>query len=170
MIKNDKGDIMAREMRRKRQALDRAACDEMLYKGTNGVLALCGEDKMPYAVPLSYVYDGENIYFHGAKQGHKLDIIAENPNCSFCVVGSDDIVPEKFTTYFTSVIVFGRIKVVEDDEEKMSAIKKLAAKYSPLEGEQSTMAEINSQWKPLCILKLVPSDISGKQAIELVNK
>ena len=161
---------MPREMRRKRQALDRAACDEILYKGTNGVLALCGEDNMPYAVPLSYAYDGENIYFHGAKQGHKLDIIARNSGASFCVVGADDIVPEKFTTYFKSAIVFGSISVLEDDDEKMYAIKKIAEKYSPDEGERATMAEINSQWKPLCMLKLTPSHISGKQAIELVNK
>ena len=167
---NGKGrKTMAREMRRKRQALDAAACDEILYKGTNGVLALCGKDGAPYAVPMSYVYDGENIYFHGAKQGHKLDIIAENPTVSFCVVNMDQIVPEKFTTFFKSVIVFGNIQVMTEDEEKLAAIRKLAKKYSPDETEEATMAEINSQWKPMCLLKLSPTHITGKQAIELVK-
>ena len=66
---------MFREMRRKKQALSQEACSVVLEKGTSGVLAVSGDNDYPYAVPLSYVYDGEKIYFHCAKSGHKLDAI-----------------------------------------------------------------------------------------------
>ena len=98
---------MFREMRRKKQQMSGDACDELLFRGTSGVLALSGDDGYPYAVPISYVYDGEKIYFHCAKSGHKLDAIKRNPKASFCVIGQDQIVPEEYTTYFRSVIAFG---------------------------------------------------------------
>ena len=66
---------MFREMRRKKQALSQEACSVVLEKGTSGVLAVSGDNDYPYAVPLSYVYDGEKIYFHCAKEGHKIDSI-----------------------------------------------------------------------------------------------
>ena len=53
---------MFRELRRKRQALSKEACAEILSRGTSGVLALAGDDGYPYAVPISYVYDGEKLH------------------------------------------------------------------------------------------------------------
>ena len=76
------------------------------YTHLSGVLAAAGEDDYPYAVPLSYVYCDFKLYFHCAKEGHKLEAIARNPKVSFCVIDQDQVVPEKYTTYFRSVIVF----------------------------------------------------------------
>ena len=98
---------MFRGMRRKKQALSPEECAAVLAHGTAGVLALSGYDGYPYAVPLSYVFDGGRLYFHCAKAGHKLDAIRQNNRASFCVVGQDQIVPEEYTTYFKSVIIFG---------------------------------------------------------------
>lgn len=58
---------MFREMRRKRQALSAEETASVLYRGMSGVLALAGDDGYPYAVPVSYVYDGDKICFHCAK-------------------------------------------------------------------------------------------------------
>lgn len=55
---------MFREMRRNRQILPQEIVDVVLRMGTSGVLALSGDDGYPYAVPISYVYDGKAIYFH----------------------------------------------------------------------------------------------------------
>ena len=88
------------KMRRFRQLLPEEETLDILKTGTNGVLALCGSDGEPYAVPVSYVYAHGKLYFHGAGVGHKHDIIKENPRASFAVVRQDEIVPEKFTTYF----------------------------------------------------------------------
>ena len=78
--------------------LSQEETERILKEGTSGVLALAGDEGYPYAVPISYVYDGEKIYFHCAKQGHKLDAIARNPKASFCVVEKDQVVPEAYTT------------------------------------------------------------------------
>ena len=114
---------MFREMRRKRQLLSEKEAGEILKRGTSGVLALAGDDGYTYAVPISYVYDGEKLYFHSAKSGHKLDAIAAEPKASFCVIDQDRIVPEEYTTYFRSVIAFGRVRVMEDEAEKRQAIE-----------------------------------------------
>ena len=94
----------------------------------------------------------------------------ENNQVSFCVIDQDVIVPEKYTTYFRSVIVFGNIHMLEDDDEKQHAIETLAIKYSPDESIQNRQEEIKKFWKALCLLELDIKDITGKQAIELVDK
>lgn len=161
---------MFREMRRKRQALYKGACDDILYRGTSGVLALAGDDGYPYAVPISYVYDGEKLYFHSAKAGHKLDAILREPKASFCVIDQDQIVPEEYTTYFRSVIAFGRIHILEDEEEKRAAIEKLALKYAPDDSAENRRRAIDREWEPLCMLEMSIDHLSGKEAIELVRK
>ena len=91
---------MLREMRRKKQALAPEECSSVLAQGTSGVLALSGSGGCPYAVPLSYVFDGDRRCFPCAKAGYELDVIRQNSHASFCVVGQDQIVPEAYTTCF----------------------------------------------------------------------
>lgn len=159
---------MFRSMRRSRQELTRQETDELLYTCTSGVLALTGDGGWPYAVPLSYVYDGEKIYFHCAVSGHKLDAVKNEPRASFCVIARDEVVPEEYTTYFKSAIVFGRVRVLEDEAEKRAAIERLALKYSPNESAESRSAEIDRFRKALCMLELSAEHVSGKQAKELI--
>lgn len=161
---------MFREMRRKRQSLTTEEIAEVLRKGTSGVLALSGDDGYPYAVPISYVYDGDSIYFHCAKTGHKLDAIQRNAKASFCVIDQDQIVPEKYTTYFRSVIVFGKIRILTEDTEKRAAIEKLSLKYVPTDTETQRGNAIERDWKPLCMLEMRIEHMSGKEAIELAKK
>lgn len=158
------------KMRRFRQLLPEEETLDILKNGTNGVLALCGSDGEPYAVPISYVYADGKLYFHGAGVGHKHDIIKENPKASFAVVQQDEIVPEKFTTYFKSVIAFGTIKYAETREEIRHGIELLAKKYSPLETDEAVQAEIAASGKGMRVFVLEIEKITGKQAIELVNK
>lgn len=161
---------MFREMRLKRQLLSKEDTQKVLYQGTSGVLAVSGDDDYPYAVPLSYVYDGHKIYFHGAKAGHKLDSIVKNPKASFCVIDKDQIVPDEYTTYFRSVIVFGTIRILHDEAEKREAIEKLAVKYAPDDTEENRNKAIEREWNPLCVFEMTPEHITGKEAIELVRQ
>ncbi len=160
---------MFREMRRKKQALSPQENADILYRGKSGVLALAGDNRYPYALPISYVYDGEKIYFHCAKSGHKLDAIQRNEKASFCVIDQDQIVPEQYTTYYRSVIVFGRIQVMGDEQKKRNAIEKLAAKYAPDDSAVSCENAINQGWERLCMLEMTIDCITGKQAKELVQ-
>ena len=77
------------------------------------------------------------------------------------------VVPEKYTSFFKSVILFGKIEIIEDEKEKRMAIEKLAIKYAPNDDDSRRRQAINRDWKPLCMLKMSIEHISGKQAIEL---
>lgn len=162
--------MMFRDMRRKRQALSQQEITDILRRGTSGVLALWGDNGYPYAVPISYVYDGGKIYFHSAKSGHKIDAIQRAAKASFCVIDKDLIVPAEYTTYFRSVIAFGQIRVIEDDGEKRAAIQKLAIKYAPKDTAANRDTAINREWKPLCMLEMTIDHVTGKEAIELARE
>lgn len=159
---------MFREMRRKRQLLTEEESISILNSGTSGVLAVDGDGGYPYAVPLSFVYSDSKIYFHCAKSGHKLDALKKNEKVSFCVIGQDRVVPEEYTTYFQSVIVFGKARILENDVEKREAIEKLAAKYSP-DQEEGRKQEIDKEFTPLCMVEITIDHMTGKESIELVR-
>ena len=161
---------MFRELRRKKQALSQQDCTAILRRRTSGILALAEESRYPYAVPISYVYDGESLYFHCAKSGHKLDILQQNPRASFCVIDQDHVIPEEYTTYFRSVIVFGTLYILEEESEKHAAIEKLAIKYAPNDSEENRQKAITREWSSLCVLKMTCEHLSGKESIELVNQ
>lgn len=111
---------MFRPMRRHRQQLSQGDCAAILSRGTSGVLAVAGDGGYPYAVPLSYVYQEGTLFFHCAKAGHKLDALRRCSKASFCVIDQDQVVPPEYTTYFRSVIAFGRTRILEDEAEKPS--------------------------------------------------
>ena len=160
---------MFRPMRREKQLLSQEETEAVLDRGTSGVLALSGDDGYPYAVPISYVYDGGKLYFHCAKSGHKLDALRRSEKASFCVIDQDRIVPEEYTTYFRSVIVFGRIRILEETEEKRAAVEKLAFKYAPGSSADDREQAIRREWAPLCVLEMIVDHMTGKEAIELVR-
>ncbi len=161
---------MFREMRRKKQLLSNKENIELLEKGTSGVLALLGDNEYPYAVPVSYVYDNSRIYFHGAKAGHKIDAIRKCSKASFCVIARDEIFPEEYTTIFKSVIVFGKIRILEDENEMREAVERLAVKYHPTDSIENRNQEITSEWKALCMMELSVEHMTGKESIEIAKK
>ena len=160
---------MFRAMRRKRQQLSRAEAEAILERGTSGVLAVAGDDGYPYAVPLSYVYQDGKLWFHCAKSGHKLDAVRREEKASFCVIDQDQVVAEKYTTLFRSVIAFGQVRVLEDDGEKRAALEALGERFNPGQPE-SLEKEISSTWNSVCVLEMEIEHMTGKEAIELAVK
>lgn len=128
---------------------------------------MSGDDNYPYTVPVNYVYDGIVIYVHCARQGHKIDSIIRNPKCSMCIVDKDDVVPDEFTSYFRSVIVFGKAEIVEDEAERLKALQLLSDKYSPGIDPKDEIAKF---LKAVCIVRISIDIISGKEAIELTRQ
>ena len=155
-------------MRRNRQQLSREECERILGRCTSGVLALTGDGGYPYAVPLSYVYADGAIIFHSAVQGHKVDAIKRDSRCSFCVIEQDEIKPAEFTTYFRSVIAFGRIHILEDAAEKVQALRLLGRRYSPND-KPGLQHEIDKSLDHVLLLRLDIDHLSGKEAIELTR-
>ena len=161
---------MFREMRRKKQNLSIQENVELLEKETSVVLSLLGDDEYQYAVPISYVYNNSKIYFHSAKEGHKIDAIRKCSKASFCVIAQDEIFPEKYTTHFKSVIAFGKIRILEDENEIREAIERLAMKYHPTDSAENRNQEIARAWKALCMMELSVEHMTGKEAIETAQK
>ena len=160
---------MLRPLRRFKQTLSAERCEAILRKESYGVLAVLGDEGYPYTVPLNYHYCGGKIYFHTAASGHKLDAVRACDKVSFCVVEKDELVAEKLTTYFRSVVVFGRVRILEDTEEKRAAVTALARHYFP-EMEEKIQKEASGALKNLCMLELSIEHMSGKEAIELVQQ
>ena len=158
---------MFRGMRRRKQLLSMENTIAVMTRCTHGVLACLGDEGYPYAVPLSYVYFNGRIYIHSAKAGHKIDAITKNPKVSFSVIDEDKIVSEKYTTYFRSVIAFGKARIVEGDEW-LESFAALVEKYSGNQPEEARNKEI-SGCKQAHIIAIDVEYITGKEAIEFVN-
>lgn len=157
---------MFRPLRRKKQLLSSEETEKILITRTHGILSVLGDDDYPYGVPLSFVYSEGKIYFHSAKSGHKIDALLRHPKVSFTVVDQDVIVPESFTTYFRSVIVFGKARLVEGNEIYL-ALQALAEKYSPDETQEALDRELASGLPAIVAIDI--DHLSGKEAIELVR-
>ena len=72
-------------------------------------------------------------------------------NCSkasFCVIGQDQIVLEKYTSLYRSVVAFGKIRILEEDAKKRDAIERLAVRYNPDADASEIDEAIRKDWEP----------------------
>ena len=159
---------MFRKMRRFNQQLSLSESIEILEKGKTGVLAVLGDNGYPYAVPLNYVYENGKIYFHCAKAGHKISALQNCEKVSFCVIDKDDVSAEEITTYFRSVIVFGKAEILTEKEDIMKAARILGLKYC--KNADFIDREIQRFMNTLCCVEISVEHMTGKQAKELVPK
>ena len=158
-----------RKMRRFRQELSADVCVDILKREPRGVLAVSGDGGYPYAVPISYVFSEGKLYFHSALSGHKVDAIRSCDRASFCVVAQDDVKPELYTTFFRSVIAFGRIHIVDDEAEKLAAARLLGNRYNPHQDE-ALQKELENGLARMLVIRLDIEHLTGKESIELVGQ
>lgn len=140
-------------MRRKDRAMDKEFGLGVIDRSRYGVIAMIDEEGKPYSLPLSIVRSGDDLYFHSAMEGKKVSIFKENPEVSITFVGqvhvpenytkeeldamNDDpskaikFISSVFTTEFESALVRGRVRSVEEEEEKLRAMKLICEKYTP---------------------------------------
>lgn len=161
--------VTFRPMRRIRQQLPETEAVAILQQATAGVLSLNGDNGYPYGVPISYVYHDGHIYFHTATRGHKVDAIRSSDKATFTVISKDEVHPKEYTTYFRSVICFGRVRIVADEAEKLAATRLLGRRYSP-DDEEGLAKEIAKAAKAMLIIDFTIEHITGKEAIELVRQ
>lgn len=160
---------MFRPMRRKNQAISKTEATEILKTCTSGVLSVAGDDDYPYAVPLSYAYQDGKLFFHCAAEGHKIDSIRRNNKVSFCVIQADEVIQKTFTTHYKSVIVFGRARFLTEESDKRQALEYLVKKYSP-DYIPEGRVEIEHDLKIVCLVEVSIEQMTGKAAIEIINK
>lgn len=158
---------MQRPMRRKRQELSLEETYGIVDQATSGVLALV-DDGLPYAVPLSHARVGGTIYFHCATEGRKVDALRGCARGSFCVIGQDLVVPERFTTCFRSAVAEGPIRLVDNGEEKLLGLRALGEKFAPGD-EAGLKAEVEGALGRVLVLALDIESLTGKESIELTR-
>lgn len=157
---------MFRPLRRIKQQLSNEECITILENEVRGVLSVLGDNGYPYGFPINYYFskDENKIYFHGSREGHKIDAIKNNDKVSFCVYNKGVQTEGKRGLDFKSVIVFGRIKPVEDREKTIDICRKLSAKFDF--GEDYIEEEIKKFAKFVLCLELTPEHICGKNVNE----
>ncbi len=166
MGKNKGGGAMFRDMLRKGQALTEEECLDILKREKRGVLSVLGDGGYPYGMPMNHWYneaDGK-IYFHGGNAGHKLDALRRCDKASFCVYGDGLPREDGWSLDFRSVIVFGRVEILEDPERVEAISRAVCDKFT--QDEAYIEDEVRrALWRTVCLC-LTPEHISGKKVHE----
>ena len=157
---------MFRKMRRGGQQVSAEKCVEILKTEWRGILAVLGDDGYPYTVPIDFFYDDldGSIYFHGAKEGHKMDAISKCDKVSFCVMDKGFKKEGAWFWNITSVVVFGKIRIVKEPEKIREKVIKLGLKYNP--DAKAVEEEWEGAKNRVALLELVPEHITGKLVAE----
>ena len=157
---------MFRPMRRFKQQISEAECIRILKEQPRGVLSLIGDDGYPYGIPLDHWYCEEDgkLYFHGAKEGHKIDAIASCDKVSYCVMDEGFRKEGEWALNINSVIVFGRISLVTDPEKAKLICTNITRKFT--DDEAYLAHELEHAFPRVQCLELAPEHMTGK----LVNE
>lgn len=153
---------MFREITRIKNALSREESIGLLKTQPRGVLSLIGDEGYPYGMPMDHWYSEEDgcLYFHSGKAGHKIDAIRGCDKASFCVYDQGCKEPDDWALHIKSVIVFGRIQIVEDHETAIQLTRRLSDKYTS--DMAYIEAEIAKYGDGVLVFKLVPEHMTGK--------
>ncbi len=157
---------MFREMRRFKQKISDEDCFKILTEQPRGVLSMIGDDGYPYGIPLDHWYCKEDghIYFHCAKEGHKLDAIKNCDKVSYCVYDEGYKKEGDWALNIKSVVIFGRMHIVDDEEKKRLICTEITRKFT--DDEAYLKKEMDNSFSRVCCIELVPEHMTGK----LVNE
>jgi len=154
---------MFRELTRKKKQLSMDEVIHVLKTEKRGVLSVMGDEEYPYGMPMNHWYNEEDgkLYFHcGNTSGHRLDAVNRWDKVSFCTYDEGYRNPGEWPLNIKSVIVFGRIRVVEDPERIADITAKLSRKFT--EDEAYIQKEIEIHAHRTLLLELTPEHICGK--------
>ena len=153
---------MFRELVRKNKQLPMEECIEILKNETRGVLSVMGDDDYPYGMPMNHWYNEEDgkIYFHSGKVGHRLDALRRNDKVSFCTYDDGYRNEGEWAWNVKSVIVFGRMEVIDDMNKIADITTKLSYKF--VQDEEHIKKEIELYGSKTLLLVLSPEHICGK--------
>ena len=157
---------MFRELTRKNKQLSREECIEILTRETRGVLSVLGDNDYPYGTPMNHFYncDDGKIYFHCGKDGHRLDSLKKHDKVSFCTYDSGYRNEGEWALHIKSVIVFGKIAIIDDLEKIVDITTKLSHKFT--NDESYIKDEIAHHAAKTLLLELTVEHICGKSVVE----
>ena len=151
-------------MRRKDLAMTQEATFALVDAKEYAVICLTDPDGRAYGVPLDYVRQGESLFFHGAKEGRKIDSMRTNYWACAVIVGDTTIIPEKFRRKYESAIIEGSIELIDDPEQKRQVMTWVAESRSPGYSEKA-QAVIEKMLDRVLIYKMKMEIISGKHGL-----
>ena len=153
---------MFRDVARFKQKLPEAECIEILKSEPRGVLSVIGDDGYPYGMPMNHWYCEEDgkLYFHSGKQGHKVDAMQKSEKASFCVYDSGYRNEGDWALHIRSVIVFGHLEIIEDEETLNRVVRKLCYKFT--DDEEYILDEFRRSGHRTLLYALVPEHMTGK--------
>jgi hypothetical protein len=127
---------------------------------------MIGDDGYPYGIPLDHWYsEKENkLYFHCAKVGHKIDAITACDKVSYCVMDKGFRRDGEWALNINSVIVFGKIRLVTDQELTRRICTKLVQKFT--DDQEYLEKELTNALPRVQCLELEIEHMTGK----LVNE
>lgn len=157
---------MFRELSRKNKEIPREECVELLQNETRGVLSVLGDDEYPYGMPMNHFYNSYDgcIYFHCGRAGHRMDSLNRCDKVSFCVYEQGTKSESEWAYTVRSVIVFGRIEIIDSPDTVANITAKLCRKFT--DDSEYIENEIKSYLKDTVLLKLTPEHICGKKILE----
>jgi uncharacterized protein len=155
--------------RRADRAMTNQQALQALDRGFVGRLATVGEDGHPYCVPLLYVWADNQVYLHGTSaRGHLRTNVEREPLVCFEVDESSGVFDYgRFECdsglAYQSVILFGRIRIVEDAATKQAFCERLMAKY----GKQNSVRPKNffPRLNLITVYALTVERMTGKEQI-----
>lgn len=157
---------MFRELAKKNKKISTEECIQVLKTETRGVVSVLGDDDYPYGTPMNHFYNEENgkIYFHCGKYGHRLDALKKHDKVSFCVFDQGYRNEGEWALNVKSIIVFGRMALIDDPEIVADISRKLSYKFT--QDTAYIEKEIEESLRATLLLELTPEHICGK----LVNE
>lgn len=157
---------MFRELVRKNKQLSKEECIELLINETRGVLSVLGDDDYPYGMPMNHWYNEEdgNIYFHCGNIGHRLEALQKHNKVSFCVFDKGYKEDGNWAYKVKSVIVFGKIDIIDDMDQIIDITTKLSYKF--IQDDEYIKGEIASSGHRTLLLKLNVEHMCGKFVTE----
>ena len=153
---------MFRELIRKNKKLSMEECVHVLKTEKRGVLSVNGDDGYPYGMPMNHWYNAEDgkIYFHCGNIGHRLDALKKDNRVSFCTYDAGYREPGQWALNVKSVIVFGKVEIVDDLNRIVDITTKLSHKFT--QDEAYIKDEIQRHAHRTVLLELTPEHICGK--------
>jgi nitroimidazol reductase NimA-like FMN-containing flavoprotein (pyridoxamine 5'-phosphate oxidase superfamily) len=158
--------IMFRKMRRIKREISLEEAKDLLRNNKRAAFSVNGDDGYPYTVPINFYYDEKEnrIYFHSAKNGHKIDAIKENDKVCFTTWNDGYLEEGDWAYYVSSCVVFGRARLIEDDKITEEKVRTFALKYYPTAEEAED--EIAKDIKGVQLAAIDIEHISGKRVHE----
>jgi uncharacterized protein len=148
-----------------REITNPEALEEIIKRNRIAVIGMCRKNE-PYVVTLSYGYESNEkmIYFHCAKKGQKIDFLKDNPNVCITIIDDHGKKEDECSHSYRSVVIKGKMVFVDNEQEKINAVRILINHFEKNPGKLMEKVETNSGlWQRTQMLKIRLNRVTGKE-------